>query len=146
METRSAASMTEPQTEPGPGSAIGDEGGRPRKLPAPGARRSPQLPGKVPDHSSVPGHFSTRVPKPVAIMRPLTQYQTAQEISKRFRKYPPDQITPEQFEQADASFEELRKALPTGTPPVRPSRGYILDGGEEAAALPESAEERAGEF
>jgi hypothetical protein len=79
-------------------------------------------------------------------MRPLTQYQTAQEISKRFRKYPADQITPEQFEQADASFEELRKANPADNPPVRPKRGYILDAGDEVAALPETVEEQGGEF
>ena len=79
-------------------------------------------------------------------MRPLTQYQTAEEISKRFLQYPADQITPEQFEQANASFEELRKAHPANNPPVRPSRGYILEAGEETAALPETAEEQAGEF
>ena len=121
-------------------------GGRPRKVASPGARRSPQIPGKVPDRSTVPGHFAIQVPKPVSVMRPLTQYQTAQEISKRFRQYPADQITPEQFEQANASFEEIRKAHPADNPPVRPSRGHALQIGEEAAALPETVEEQAGEF
>jgi hypothetical protein len=119
---------------------------RAHKTPAPGARRSPQIPGQVPDRSTVPGFHSAQAPAATSVMRPLTQYQTAQEITKRFRKYPADQITPEQFEQADASFEELRKANPADNPPVRPKRGYILDAGEEAAALPETVEEQAGEF
>jgi hypothetical protein len=123
-----------------------EAGGRPRKVASPGARRSPQIPGKVPDRSTVPGHFATQVPKPTTVMRPLTQYQTAQEITKRFRQYPADQITPEQFEQANASFEEIRKAHPAQNPPVRPSRGYALQAGDEAAALPEKVEEQAGEF
>jgi hypothetical protein len=138
--------MAEPQAEPGASVGGAHAGGRPQKVPSPGARRSPQIPGKVPDRSTVPGHFATQVPKPASVMRPLTQYQTAEEISKRFRQYPADQITPEQFEQANASFEELRKAHPANNPPVRPSRGYILEAGEEAAALPETAEEQAGEF
>ena len=121
-------------------------GSRPKKVASPGARRSPQIPGKVPDRSTVPGHFATQVPKPATVMRPLTQYQTAQEITKRFRQYPADQITPEQFEQANASFEEIRKAHPADNPPVRPSRGYALQIGDEAAALPETVEEQAGEF
>jgi hypothetical protein len=132
--------------EKGPGSALGNIGGRPRTVPAPGARKSPQIPGQVPDRSTVPGFHTASVPAATSVRRPLTQYQTAQEISKRFRKYPADQITPEQFEQADASFEELRKANPADNPPVRPKRGYILDAGEEAAALPETAEEQGGEF
>jgi hypothetical protein len=130
------------------GAAVGgaQAGGRKQKVAAPGARRSPQIPGKVPDRSTVPGHFATQVPKPVSVMRPLTQYQTAQEITKRFRQYAPDQITPEQFEQANASFEEVRKAHPADNPPVRPSRGYALQIGDEAAALPETVEEQGGEF
>jgi hypothetical protein len=130
------------------GAAVGGAqvGGRQTKVAAPGARRSPQIPGKVPDRSTVPGHFATQVPKPVSVMRPLTQYQTAQEITKRFRQYAPDQITPEQFEQANASFEEVRKAHPADNPPVRPSRGYALQIGDEAAALPETVEEQGGEF
>src|SRR3954453_17379219 len=138
--------MSDQMTSEGPGSAVGNSGGRVRKVPAPGARRAPQIPGQGPDPSTVPGFHSLIVPAATSVMRPLTEYQTAQEISKRFRKYPADQITPEQFEQADASFEELRKANPADNPPVRPKRGYILDAGEEAAALPEKVEEQAGEF
>ena len=138
--------MDEEVIETGVAIAEDQPGKRPRKIASPGARRSPQIPGKVPDRSTVPGHFTTQVPKPATVMRPLTQYQTAQEISKRFRQYAPDQITPEQFEQANASFEEIRKAHPADNPPVRPHRGYALQVGEEAAALPETVEEQAGEF
>ncbi|MFL5759048.1 MAG: hypothetical protein ACJ789_04875 [Thermomicrobiales bacterium] len=138
--------MSDQVTKASPINRAVSGGIRPGKVPAPGARRSPQIPGQVPDRSTVPGFHSTQVPKPTSVMRPLTQYQTAEEISKRFRKYPAGQIKPEQFEQADASFEELRKAIPADNPPVRPKRGYILDAGEEAAALPETVEEQAGEF
>jgi hypothetical protein len=105
------------------------EQGRPRKTPAPGAIASPQLPGDVPDRSTVPGHHSLRVPRAKSVRRPLTQYGTAEEIMYTFRKHG-DEITPEQFEQAPPSFQELRKVDLAALPPVRPAAGYILDEAE----------------
>lgn len=123
-------------------SPILDATGRPGTTPAPGGYASPQEPGQVPDRSTVPGHHSLRVPKPRHVLRPLTQFGTAQEIMKTFRKHG-DEITPEQFEQATASFDELRKANPADLPPVRPAAGYLPEGAE-APQLPAEAE--AGEY
>jgi hypothetical protein len=126
--------------KPGEGltSPILEATGRPGKTPAPGAFASPQEPGQVPDRSTVPGHHSIRVPKPGHLYRPLTQYGTAEEIMKTFRRHG-DAITPEQFEQATASFDELRKANLADLPPVRPAPGY-LPAGAEVPQLPEESQ------
>jgi hypothetical protein len=107
------------------------DAGRPQKTPAPGALASPQMPGQVPDRSTVPGHHSLRLGPPATLRRPLTEYGTAEEIARVFRKFG-DAITPEEFEQATASWEELRKADPAMLPPARPAPGYVLDEHEEA--------------
>ena len=60
--------------------------------------------------------------------RPLTQYGTAQEIMHVFSKFPEDTITPGDFEQATASFEELRKADLSMLPPVRPAHPALATG------------------
>lgn len=104
--------------------------------PAPGAAESPQRPGMVPDRSSVPGHFSTRVGKPAIKRRPLTQYATAEEVLKVYKQLPEDQIKPEHFEQAPASLEEMRKAYPWELPPVRPAQPAVA-AGEAPEALPD---------
>jgi hypothetical protein len=124
-------------------SSILSVAGRANKTPAPGAISSPQEPGQVPDRSTVPGHFSTRVTRAQSVRRPNVQYGTAEEIMKVFRKHG-QEITPEQFEQATASFEEMRKADPAALPPVRPARGYVLDQIEAMEQL--EAESQAGEF
>ena len=73
--------MTEAQTGKGPLEQVVREKSRPKAVKAPGAVASPQMPGQVPDRSTVPGHFSTRVAPPSGpVRRPLTQYGTAQEI------------------------------------------------------------------
>lgn len=118
--------------------------GRPKKTPAPGAFSSPQEPGQVPDRSTVPGHHSTRVAPARGVRRPLTQYGTAEEIMQTFRKHGPE-ITPDDFEQATASFEEMRKADLAALPPVRPAPGFLPEG-DDAAQLPANAESQAGEF
>ncbi|MGH2531711.1 MAG: hypothetical protein ACRDJW_05335 [Thermomicrobiales bacterium] len=118
--------------------------GRPGQTPAPGAYASPQEPGQVPDRSTVPGHHSLTVSKPRHVYRPLTQYGTAEEIMKTFRRHG-NEIEPEQFEQATAAFEELRKALPADLPPVRPVPGY-LPAGTEAPQLPQDTSDSGGEF
>ncbi|MGH2559549.1 MAG: hypothetical protein ACRDJH_10825 [Thermomicrobiales bacterium] len=120
-------------------SPILDASGRPGTTPAPGAYASPQEPGQVPDRSAVPGHHGTIVPKPRHLDRPLTQYGTAEEIMKTFRRHG-DEITPEQFEQATASFDELRKANLADLPPVRPAPGYLPAGAE----VPRLAEDSQG--
>ena len=105
---------------------------------APGATASPQIPGQVPDRSTVPGHFSTRVARPVGrVRRPLTQYETAEEIMHVFPA-PNEEPQPAEFEQATASVEELRKAYPWQLPPEGPTPVFALDQGvaAEPPALP----------
>jgi hypothetical protein len=103
--------------------------------PAPGASVSPQRPGMTPDRSTIPGKFSTQVSRPGTKRRPLTQYGTAEEIMKVFKKVPEDQIASKNFEQATASYEELRKAYPWELPPVRPAQPAIT-AGESPESLP----------
>lgn len=105
---------------------------------APGASASPQIPGQVPDHSTVPGHFSTRVARPTGpVRRPLTQYGTAEEIMSVLPA-PNEDAEKAEFEQATASVEELRKAYPWQLPPETPTSVFALDQGvaAEPPALP----------
>jgi hypothetical protein len=111
---------------------------QPKSPNAPGGAASPQMPGQVPDRSSVPGHFSTRVARPRGpIRRPTTQYGTAQEILHVFPA-PNEEAQPAEFEQADAAVEELRKAYPWQLPPDGPTSVFALDQGVSPAppALP----------
>lgn len=103
--------------------------------PAPGGAQSPQRPGMTPDRSTVPGHFSARVAKATTRRRPLNQYATAEEIVRVFKQAPDDQLTPKHFEQATASYEELRKAYPWELPPMRPALPAV-EPGDEPEALP----------
>jgi len=104
---------------------------RPRApLGTPGASRSPQMPGQVPDRSGVPGHGQLPVPTGDGSVRPLTELGTAQAIMGVYAVDPsqPGQATdPARFEQATASYEELRKADPALLTPIRPLPGYDLD-------------------
>jgi len=111
-------------------------GMRPKSPPAPGAALSPHKPGMVPDRSTVPGHFGTQVAKAISKQRPLTQYGTAEEIMQVFKRLPEDQIVSANFEQADESFEEKRKASLATVPPVRPKPPAMKEG-EVPAALAE---------
>lgn len=97
---------------------------------APGAVTSPQLPGQVPDRSTIAGQFSTRVTPAPNPRRPLTEYQTAQRIMGVFRAEPGQEREPARFEQSTAAFEEVRKADPTRLPIARPAPGYLLDSTE----------------
>jgi hypothetical protein len=108
---------------------------RPKSPPAPGAAVSPQHPGMTPDESAPSGYTNYTVPKATGTRRPLTQYGTAQEIMHVFTKVPEDQIQPGDFEQATASFEELRKVDSAQIPPVRPKPPAIATG-ETPEALP----------
>lgn len=99
---------------------------------SPGAGSSPQMPGQVPDRSGVPGQGQLPVP-PVEAggpRVPLSQFGSAQEILGVYAVDPsqPGQATdPARFEQATASYEELRKADPALLTPIRPLPGYDLD-------------------
>ena len=86
----------------------------------------------TPDRSSIPGFFSTRVPKATEKRRPLSQYGTAEEIMQVYSRIPDAEMTPKDFEQANASFEELRRANPNALPPKRPA--------QPAIAAPETVE------
>lgn len=88
--------------------------------PAPGGSVGSKKPGMVPDQWKVPGHQNEQVPPAASKLRPLTQYATAQEFAGVFRRVPPEQMTGADFEQAGASFEEMRKAVPAEWPPERP--------------------------
>lgn len=107
----------------------------PKSPPAPGALQSPQHPGMTPDRSTIPGHFGSRVPRATTKRRPLTQYGTAEEVLRVFKKVPEDQLTPKHFEQATAAYEELRKAYPWELPPMRPALPAV-DSGDVPAELP----------
>lgn len=100
----------------------------------PGGQSSPQHPGQVPDRSTVPGQYTTRVPWATSVRRPLTEYGTAQAIMDVFAAKPGEEMEPSRFEQATASFEELRKAYPAQVPPVRPAPGYALEQGDAQAS------------
>ena len=93
---------------------------------APGAVFSPQLPGQVPDRSTIPGQFRTQVDPAADAPRPLTEYQTAQRIMRVYAAEPGSERDPARFEQATATFEELRKANPALLPPARPVPGFAL--------------------
>src|SRR5215216_6358233 len=103
-----------PASEQGPARSF--EG---RKLPQPGARSSPQIPGQTIDQFSVPGHTNYRVARTTTVRRPLTQFGTAQEIMGVYAPKPGQENDPARFEQASASYEELRKADPALLTPVR---------------------------
>lgn len=88
---------------------------------APGAMTSPQRPGMVPDRAEVAGSIGLPVPPVVIKRRPLSEYGSAQAIMDVFGLRSGDEVTPEDFEQAEASNQELRNAYPALQTPVRPA-------------------------
>src|SRR3954462_8742217 len=80
----------------------------PKAPPAPGAAKSPQQPGMVPDHSTIPGHFSERVNRATGKRRPLSQYGSAEELTLVYKQKSEEELVSTDFEQAPASFEETR--------------------------------------
>ncbi len=110
-----------------------------RVVPAPGAMVSPQAPGMVPDWTTVPGHIGEPTPAATTKVRPLSQYGTAEELAGVFKRKPMDQLEPADFEQADASLEELRKANPADLSPIRPAAALgqrvAVEPGEETKEL-----------
>jgi hypothetical protein len=107
--------------------------------PAPGAVRSPQVPGQVPDRSGIPGHDRLPVPKATQPRPPLTEFGTAQRIMRVFELAPDQADNPARWEQATASYEELRKADPSLLSPFRPAPGFNLaEGDVDLSVLPEA--------
>lgn len=101
---------------------------------APGAVRSPQMPGEVPDRSSIPEEGELPVPPPAGpVVRPLTEYGSAQRIMGVYTATDGNEDDPARFEQATASYEEMRKANPSLRTPARPSPGYALSDGTRLA-------------
>ncbi len=101
---------------------------------SPGAVNSPQAPGQVPDRSSVPEHGVLPVPPPAGeVRRPRTEYGSAQEIIGVFSAAEGRDDDPAPFEQATATYEEIRKANPSLRTPMRPSPGYALSDGVRVA-------------
>ncbi len=105
-----------------------------KRVAAPGAKASPQLPGQVPDRSTIPGQFTTHLTKPAGVERPLSEYGTAQRIMGVYTPEEGHADDPARFEQATASYEELRKAYPAELPPQRPAPGYALATGNSGAS------------
>ncbi len=109
--------------------------GRSSVPPAPGGNRSPQVPGQVPDRSSVPDHGVLPVAMPTAEVRhPITEYGTAQRIMGVYGATDENATDPARYEQATASYEEMRKANPSLRTPVRPTPGYALADGKRVAS------------
>lgn len=110
------------------------------QIPAPGGMVSPQGPGMTPDRTVVPGLVSFEHPAATEKRRPATEEGSAQAIMDVFRRKPGDEMLPSDFEQADASYEELANADPSLLTPVRPldrvpTRGAALEGGEAIREL-----------
>jgi hypothetical protein len=67
------------------------------------------------------------------VRRPLVEYSSAQRVLRVFAKWDGDPTDPARFEQATASYEELRKVDPSLRTPVRPTAGYALSDGTRAS-------------
>lgn len=96
------------------------------KQPSPGATASPQLPGAVPDQEAIPGYTNLRVERVEQAVRPLSELGTTQGIMGVFAATAENAMDPARFEQATASYEELRKAYPSDLPAIRPAPGREL--------------------
>jgi hypothetical protein len=102
---------------------------------APGAVTSPQIPGMVPDRSTITGEGVLPVPAAVEpILRPRSEYGTSQRIMGAFLPKDGNDEDPARFEQTAASYEELRKAYPNLRTPLRPAAGYALVEGTRVAS------------
>ena len=108
-------------------------------VPAPGAMVAPHAPGRVPDRTTIPGRIDEPIPAAATKVRPLTQYGTAEALAGVFTRKPMDQLEPGDFEQANASLEELRKANPAALTPLRPAgalgQRLAVEPGEETKEL-----------
>ncbi len=100
----------------------------------PGGAMSPQKPGQSPDRSTIPGQARRVSPKVDRVVRPLTEAGTAQEIMGVYAAKPGAEMDPARFEQATATYEELRKAYPAQLPSQRPGPGWALETGDAHAS------------
>lgn len=101
---------------------------------APGAVRSPQIPGEVPDRSSIPSYSDVPVARPAGeVRRPKAEYGSAQRIMGVYEAGDCNETDPARFEQATVSYEEIRKADPSLRTPIRPTPGYALSEGTRIA-------------
>jgi hypothetical protein len=96
------------------------------------------MPGQVPDRSGVPGHGRLPLPRATTPRPPLTEFGTAQRIMGVFALAPGAEDNVARWEQATASYEEMRKADPSLLSPVRPGPGLTM--GEADAERPTLAE------
>ncbi|MFN8590268.1 MAG: hypothetical protein U0031_24175 [Thermomicrobiales bacterium] len=111
----------------------------PRSPEAPGAVRSPQIPGLTPDDPDLPGYGRGSLPRLASNRRPLTEYASAQRLLRLFTPPAGTELTAADWEQGAASNEEVRKAdLSLGTP-SRPLGGYGLGLGRTVSAIPGEA-------
>jgi len=80
----------------------------------------------TPDRSTIPGHYFVQAPKPLgAPIRPASEYLTAEELANLLPTL--DEVAePSDFEQARSPYEELRKAYPWKTPPIRPTAWFTF--------------------
>ena len=103
--------------------------------PAPGAASSPQIPGQVPDRSTLWGRGELPVP-PVSgeIQRPHSERRTSQGILGVYTAHDGNDDDPARFEQAPVSYEEFRKHAPYLRTPLRPTAGYALADGTRSAS------------
>ena len=90
------------------------------QIPAPGGMTSPQGPGMTPNRTLVPGHVGFEHPAATEKLRPLTQLGSAESIMGVFERKPGADMQPSDFEQANASYEELSNADPALLTPFRP--------------------------
>src|SRR5262245_22079953 len=105
-------------------------------IPAPGAMTSPQQPGKVPDYVNIASLVGEPNLAATEKVRPLSQYGSAESMAEVFSRFG-DAILPTEFEQADASNEEIRKENPANVTPrrPRPPLGTALPEGETPREL-----------
>lgn len=117
-----------------PGDPVGESA---RILPpAPGAASSPQVPGQVPDRSSLWGYGQLPVPPANGpVQRPRTERRTAQGILGIYKPVGGNDEDPDRYNRASVvSYEETRKFQPSLRTPVRPAPGYALADGTRLAS------------
>lgn len=102
---------------------------------APGAVKSPQIPGLTPDDPDLPGLSRGSLPPLGNNRRPLTEYGSAQRLLRMFTPAAGAVLTPADWEQGAASNEELRKADPALETPFRPLPGFGLGLGRSTPAI-----------
>jgi hypothetical protein len=89
----------------------------------------------VPDRTTIPGRIDEPIPAATSKVRPLSQYGTAEEMAGVFTRKSMDELEPSDFEQANATLEELRKANPLALPPVRPAAALRQGSNDEIREL-----------